>query len=173
MLKGSKIYLRLVEKKDVSRIYSICSEKEVREFDGGQFILPPLQYILKHFEEMFNMDRKGLSIVNEKGVLIGYITYREVKDTINVYSIGITIGSRFWGRGYGKDSMKTIVEYLFKNNGAHRVELEVVAYNERAIRCYKSCGFIEEGRKREKYFYKEKYYDTIMMSILRAEYINK
>lgn len=173
LLKGSKIYLRLVEKRDVSIIYNICSEPEVRTYDGGQFILPPLEYIMKHFEEMFDMNRKGLAIINEKNVVVGYITYKEIKDTIDVYSIGITIGSKFWGRGYGKDSIKTLLEYLFMNKGAHRTELEVVDYNQRAISCYKSCGFIEEGRKRKKYFSKGKYNDTLIMSVLREEYLIK
>jgi RimJ/RimL family protein N-acetyltransferase len=171
LLKGDKVYLRLVEKKDVSRIYNICSEPEVREYDGGQSTLPPLQYMLKHFDDMFNIERKRLSIINEKDVLVGYITYKEIKDTLDVYSIGITIGSKFWGRGYGKDSIKTLVDYLFVNNNAHRVELEVVDYNLRAIRCYLSCGFIEEGRKRKRYFFQGKYSDTVMMSILRDEYL--
>ena len=34
--------------------------------------------------------------------------------------------------------------------GLHRVGLRVLAYNDRAIRCYKKCGFREEGRERQK-----------------------
>jgi RimJ/RimL family protein N-acetyltransferase len=54
--------------------------------------------------------------------------------------------------------------------GAQRVELEVVNYNLRAIRCYEKCGFITEGKKRNRYFSQGKYHDTLIMGILRNEY---
>ncbi|MEQ8154176.1 MAG: GNAT family protein [Clostridiaceae bacterium] len=170
MLKGDKVYLRLIRREDMNIVYNICNEDEVRLYDGGYLELPPLKDIVKNFDEIMRIDRKGLSIVNEKGVVIGYISYKELSNTFKVYDIGITISSRFWGRGYGKDSIKILIKYLFEEESAHRIELEVVAYNERAVNCYKACGFVEEGRKREKYFFKGKYYDTLIMSILKQEY---
>lgn len=172
MLKGKKINLRFIEKKDLQSIYDMCSDPLVRNYDGGQGTVPSVKYMMKYFDELFNGDRKGLGIINEKNILIGYITYKESKATMDVYSVGITIGSKFWGKGYGTDSMKTIIRYLFLTNQAHRIELEVVEYNERAIKCYKTCGFIEEGRKRKKYFHDGDYRDTIIMSILDTEYLD-
>ncbi|SHE75222.1 GNAT family N-acetyltransferase [Clostridium fallax] len=170
MLKGEKIYLRSVEKRDMSIFYSFCEEEEVRKFDGGHKIMPALERVMQSFDEMTNNRRDALSIINEKNVLVGYMTFKEKMDTINVYSIGITIGSRYWNRGYGKDSIKTLLDYLFMYRAAQRVELEVVDYNERAINCYKSCGFIKEGTKRKSYFSNGKYHDVFMMGILSEEY---
>ena len=54
----------------------------------------------------------------------------------------------------------------------HRVELEVLDLNLRAIQCYKKCGFIEEGKKRKTCFSNGNYRDVIIMGILRDEFIN-
>lgn len=170
MLKGDKIYLRSVEKRDVNVFYSISSEKEVRKYDGGYTIYPSIEYVIENFQEIMNINRKTLSIINEKGVLVGYLTYKSSEDTINVYNIGITIGSNFWGRGYGTDSIRVLLNYLFMFKAAHRIELEVVEYNKRAIRCYEKCGFKIEGTKRNKYFSEGQYHNTIIMGILREEY---
>ncbi len=104
-------------------------------------------------------------------MLVGFITYKESNYCSNVYSIGITIGSRYWDRGYGQDSIKTLNKYLFEELKAIRVELEVIKCNVRAISCYKKCGFVEEGIKRNKCYIDGEYLDTIIMGILRDEMI--
>lgn len=172
MLKGEKIYLRSVEKKDVSILFDMCSDREIRKYDGGNVVLPSIDFVMNNFDEVFNGNRKCLTIINQKGNAVGYISYSEFKDCVNVYSIGITIGKQFWGRGYAKDSINTLIEYLFMYKGAHRIELEVVEYNERAINCYKRCGFIKEGIKRNKYFAQGDYHNTVIMGILKNEYDN-
>ena len=49
----------------------------------------------------------------------------------------------------------------------HRVELSVVAENQRGIRSYEKVGFQREGVKRENYLGEDgKYYDEILMGIL-------
>lgn len=171
MLRGGRVLLRPVEKRDLNVFYDIWSDEEVRKFDGSYVLPPSKEYITENFNRFLNLDKKYLSIINEKGVLIGYITYEEAKNCCNVYIIGITIGKTFWSRGYGKESIRTILRYLFMSKGAERVELEVLDFNDRAIGCYKKCGFVEEGRKRNRCFSEGKYVDLIIMGIIKEEYV--
>lgn len=161
MLKGKKVYLRLLERRDIAIIYRLCNEEKVKRYNSIPGDIN---------EQNVNL-RKALSIINEKNVLVGFITYKESNHCSNVYSIGITIGSRFWNRGYGQDSINTLNKYLFEELNAIRIELEVIKCNERAISCYKKCGFVEEGIKRNKCYIDGKYLDTIIMGILRDEVI--
>lgn len=161
MLKGEKVYLRLLERRDIAIIYRLCNEEKVKRYNSIPGDIN---------EQNVNL-RKALSIINEKNVLVGFITYKESNYCSNVYSIGITIGSRFWNRGYGQDSINTLNKYLFEELNAIRVELEVIKCNERAISCYKKCGFVEEGIKRNKCYIDGEYLDTVIMGILRNEMI--
>ena len=171
MLKGNKVLLRCVERRDINIFYDIWYNEEVRKLDGN-FVLPPSKEdILSNFSKFVNIDKKYLSIVNEKGVVVGYITYKEVKECKNVYVLGITIGPNFWNRGYGQDSIRVLLKYLFMDMAAHRVELEVLDFNSRAIQCYKKCGFLEEGKRRETCFSYGSYRDVIIMGILSKEFI--
>ncbi|MNI65860.1 hypothetical protein D3C73_1213840 [compost metagenome] len=63
--------------------------------------------------------------------------------------------------------------FVFETLNLNRLELEVYDYNERAYRCYTSCGFKEEGRFRQKIYKHGKYCDVIIMSILAEEYRTK
>ena len=48
--------------------------------------------------------------------------------------------------------------------------LRVIANNERGIRAYRACGFIEEGRQREHVYSDGAYHDQVVMGILRTEW---
>lgn len=170
MLKGNRILLRSVEKRDITIFYDIWSDEEVRKFDAAYLIPPSKEFLMENFNTFMNSTKKYLSIINEKNVLIGYITYEENKQINSIYTLGITIGRGFWDRAYGVDAITTLLRYLFLNKNAHRVELEVADYNERAIRCYSKCGFLEEGRKRKVYFSQGKFSDVVIMGILKDEY---
>ena len=164
MLKGHNVYLRLLEKKDIRILYKLCNEEKVRKYNT-------IPNDIQNSNQGTNI-RKALSIINEKNVLVGFITYKESNYCNNVYSIGITIGSKYWGRRYGRDAIKTLLEYLFEELNAIRVELEVIKYNLSAINCYKKCGFVEEGIRRNKVYIEGEYVDTLIMGILREEVID-
>ena len=43
-------------------------------------------------------------------------------------------------------------------------------FNERALACYKKCGFKEYGRRRKCRYINGRYYDSIEMDILAEEF---
>ena len=57
--------------------------------------------------------------------------------------------------------------------GVHRVQLEVLASNSRAINCYLACGFRQEGVRREAELYPDGWKDFIMMALLRSEHVTQ
>ncbi|MCI2424239.1 GNAT family N-acetyltransferase [Saccharopolyspora sp. K220] len=74
------------------------------------------------------------------------------------------------GRGLGSEATQLVLEYAFTELGLHRVDLRVLAFNERAIACYTTCGFVIEGRERETALIDGRWHDDVMMSILDHEY---
>jgi RimJ/RimL family protein N-acetyltransferase len=54
--------------------------------------------------------------------------------------------------------------------GVHRVELEVLASNSRAIGCYRACGFRREGNRRQAGLYPDGWNDFFLMAVLQPEY---
>ncbi|MFX0550129.1 GNAT family N-acetyltransferase [Hathewaya histolytica] len=170
MLKGNRVFLRSVERRDLNFYYEMWSDDEVRKFDSGFTIIPSNDFIIENFDKIMNLKKKHLTIVNEKGVVVGYITYEALQDCKNVFEIGITIRKDFRGRGYGKDSIQTLTKFLFLNVAAKRVELQMVCDNEKALNCYKTCGFIQEGVLREKFFSEGKYKDLIVMAMIEEDF---
>jgi len=85
--------------------------------------------------------------------------------------LSIIIGEKsVWGKGYGNEAMKLLLDYVFGYLNYHRIAIGVVGTNERALRFYERIGFKQEGIQRDGYYYAHEYQDFVMMSLLEDEY---
>jgi hypothetical protein len=63
-----------------------------------------------------------------------------------------------------------MIDHAFGTLGLHRVALTVFEFNERAIRAYRRCGFVVEGRSRESIWRDGRWWDELAMSVLSTEW---
>jgi RimJ/RimL family protein N-acetyltransferase len=83
----------------------------------------------------------------------------------------ITIGEKdAWGKGFGTESTRLMLEHAFERLRLHRIGLSVFAFNERAIRSYRRAGFVIEGRAREAIRRDGRWWDEVEMSILDSDW---
>ena len=83
----------------------------------------------------------------------------------------ITIGEKdVWGRGYGTEATRLMLDHAFGTLSLHRIGLSVFSFNERAIRSYRSCGFVVEGRAREAIWRDGRWWDEVSMSVLESDW---
>ncbi|MGH3149547.1 MAG: GNAT family N-acetyltransferase [Streptosporangiaceae bacterium] len=85
------------------------------------------------------------------------------------YTVGLFVAA-LRGRGLGREVTRLVLAWAFGPLGVHRVELEVLAGNDRAIRCYLACGVRHEGIRREAELYPDGWQDFISMGLLRSEF---
>ncbi|MGV1949533.1 GNAT family N-acetyltransferase [Agrobacterium vitis] len=90
---------------------------------------------------------------------------REIHAHRGVLGMGIIDGYR--GAGLGKRLIETTLAASWAI-GLHRVELDVHADNDRAIRLYESVGFVREGVARDAVRIDGRFVDVIHMAILRS-----
>jgi RimJ/RimL family protein N-acetyltransferase len=105
------------------------------------------------------------------GRLIGTCAFSQLDGDNGSALYHITIGeSDVWGRGYGTEATQLMVDYAFGTLGLHRIGLFVFEFNVRAIRAYKRCGFVVEGRSRESIWRDGRWWDELAMSILESDW---
>jgi putative acetyltransferase len=85
----------------------------------------------------------------------------------HVGGIGISVTEAWQGKGVGKALMQAAIDLADKWLNLTRLELEVYADNEAAIRLYERFGFEREGVMRQHAFRDGRYCDSIMMARLR------
>ncbi len=63
---------------------------------------------------------------------------------------GMLVARGWRGRGVGSALVRAAADWA-RGQGLHKLSLEVFAHNTAAIAMYRTCGFIEEGRKVRQY----------------------
>lgn len=78
-------------------------------------------------------------------------------------------GTEAYGKGYGTEATRLVLDYAFGTAGLHRVSLGVLDFNHRARRVYEKCGFQLEGRLREAVRWDGEWHDELVMSVLSTD----
>lgn len=171
MLKGSRTTLRALEPSDAETMRSWYHDHEFSVLDGNIYpsSLEGIREFLRSLPSPAFTD-VSLGIENEKGSLIGIVRLKRGSAENRNADFGIAIERTHWNLGYGTGATRAILGFAFGEMNLHRVQLGVLEYNTRAIRCYEKCGFIEEGRQRHSKFRDGRYWDNIMMAILDREF---
>ena len=105
------------------------------------------------------------------GRLIGTCAFSQLDGDNGSALYHITIGEPdAWGRGYGTEATQLMIDHAFGSLGLHRIALFVFEFNERAIRAYRRCGYVVEGRSRESIWRDGRWWDELAMSILESDW---
>ncbi|MFN2589926.1 MAG: GNAT family N-acetyltransferase [Actinomycetota bacterium] len=102
---------------------------------------------------------------------IGRIGLNQFRRRDRICSLYMYIGEPdFWGRGYARDAVVTLLGYAFSRWDLHQVELWVLSDNNRAIAAYERCGFVEEARLRERSWKSGRWVDRVVMSVTAGRF---
>ena len=84
---------------------------------------------------------------------------------------GIVIGEKdCWGKGYGTEATKLVLDYAFTAVGLHAISLHVDARNVRGQKAYERAGFKLVGRLRESRRVGGTVQDSVIMDCLATEF---
>lgn len=174
MLTNDMVTLRALKREDLELLYEFNNNIDVEIAGGGD---PPTPQSLERLEVEFdtnikNGGRDGMTFAIEaSGRFIGHCSLFQFHPTNRTCALGITIGDQeYWGHGYGRNALDLLLDYAFRLQNTRRIHLNVNSTNERAIRAYQACGFVEEGRLRQHVWNNGQYIDLVQMGILRDEW---
>jgi RimJ/RimL family protein N-acetyltransferase len=91
----------------------------------------------------------ALFVLDDGAGIVGTMDVRRTR-VAGVASLGMAIVADRRGRGHGRAMLEAAIAYA-RDEGMHKLELEVWPDNERAIALYASCGFETEGIRRDHY----------------------
>ena len=80
--------------------------------------------------------------------------------------LGISVAPEAQGQGVGRALMQALCDYADRWAQVLRIELTVFADNERAVRLYRSMGFVHEGTHRGYALRDGEYIDVLSMARL-------
>ena len=170
--------LREIEKEDIKTINKWRNDPELIACLGA-----PFRFISEAVDEAWydNYMRVRnttirLSIVREDNPdrILGLISLVDINYINGVAELHIMIGDKEnRGKGMGTFAVTSLIEHAFNNMNLRRLELLVLEENIAAIALYTKCGFVKEGIKRLSHLKRGRYVNTIIMGLLKEDYIKE
>ena len=168
MINGTKIKLRHKKLSDARNDYTWQSDSELARLDATpQLTTRFAQYLIDYGWELHFSSpiRHRFAVETVDGKHIGNCSYYDINDTESKAELGILIGNRdYWDKGYGADTVITLVNYIFRETKLNRIYLKTLDSNIRAHRCFQKCGFTPYGRMARDS------YNFVLMELLRKQW---
>ena len=167
-MRGEKVVLREKRPEDVPDDYAWRSDEELARLDATRPLSMSFQDFINYSEEeiSYPSDRsKRLAIDTLDGKHIGNCMYYDINVRRGSTEMGVMIGDReYWGRGYGTDSVGTLLRHIFTTMSLNRVYLHTLEWNARARRSFAKAGFRELKKVHRNGM------DFVLMEIWRTEW---
>ena len=178
MIKGKRIKFAPLDKKHIDIFLKWFNDPEITQY---LLMYKPLtrDWEEEWFDALKNKENEvyfSILLLEQEDPekIIGNCAIQNIDAKNRACSCGITIGEKeYQNKGLGTEAMEMLVEYSFNTLNMNRIELTVYEFNTRAYKSYQNVGFVEEGRKRQARYHNGKYYDEIIMAILREDWEKK
>ncbi|HRD51867.1 MAG TPA: GNAT family protein [Flavobacteriales bacterium] len=172
-ISGKTVTLRAIESRDLEQLQAWANDPDIQSGLGG-WHFPISQSDQQKWYESLHASSPHQRFAVETGSLglVGTANLVDI-DWKNRHAFhGLMIGHPdARGKGIGIDAVMAIMRYAFDELGLRRLDGTMIAYNEASLRLYiGKCGWVEEGRQRDWYYRKGRYWDRIMVGITEQDY---
>lgn len=173
IIKGKFVTLRAIEKEDLPQFKVWANAPEIQYLVGGWHFPTNAIDQAKWFENLsIHSLNQRFAIETEERGLIGSATLVEINWKDRNAVEGLIVGDKeIRGKGYGTDTVMAIMRYAFEELGLHRLATTIIEYNEASLYLHtKKCGWKEEGRQKDWYFRKGRFWERIIIGVTREDY---
>jgi len=170
---GNKILLRAIEESDLELLHKWANDPATQDLIGNIHFPSPSGFQKTWFDNLQKdqLNQRFAIEAPETG-LIGISSIMNIDWKNNHAWHGIVLGDKdIRGKGYGIDAVMATMRYAFDEMHLERLDGSIIEYNEVSYSFYcGKLGWKEEGRRRNYYFRKGRYWDQIVVGITKADY---
>lgn len=150
MITGNKIIIREKKLSDARDDYTWETDPQLADLDAVHALTIPFPHYLADYSNELHtplLTSRYFAIDTLDGKHIGNCSYYHTDESNGETELGIMIGNRdYWNKGYGEDTVTTLVAYIFRTTNLKRIYLKTLESNSRAQKCFQKCGFVWCGR---------------------------
>lgn len=172
-LLGKKIVLKAIEIDDLDQLNKWGNDPEIQYWLGG-WHFPSNKNDIEKWHSKLSLEslNQRFSIHSNEIGLIGTANLVGIDWKNKRAHHGMMLGDKdIRGKGYGVDTVMAIMKYAFEELGFERLDGSMIEYNIASLKMYiDKCGWKEEGRQRNWYYRKNRFWDSILVGITRKDY---
>jgi RimJ/RimL family protein N-acetyltransferase len=174
-IKTPRLVIKNLQAHDLTEFYSYRSNPEVAKYQGFDVMTveQARSFIENNATKKFGKAGEWVQYAiadKSTGKLVGDCAIKLDQYDTRPGEIGITISPEEQKKGYAKESLIAILNFLFSLEGFHRVTETVDAENIASIQLLKTTGFRQEGYFIENIFFKGSWGSEYQFAMLKTEW---
>ena len=172
-IQGKKILLRAIELEDLPLLHKWANDPAIWPLLASWHFPTSMNDQRKWYESLSVHSLHQRFAIEAPDVgLIGTANLVDINWKDRNAFHGMMLGDvDIRGKGYGTDTIMTVMRYAFDELGLERLDGSMIEYNEVSLAVYvNKCGWKTEGRQRNYYFRKNRFWDKILVGVTREDY---
>lgn len=173
--QGKMINLRAIERKDLPLLKAWSNDIDLQYWLGG-WHFPSSDLIMEKWLDRLQTDEldQRFAVTAQEYGLIGTANLVNINWKDRNACSGLMIGNRdLQSLGYGTDTLMTIMRLAFEELNLERLDTTIIEYNHASYHLHtEKCGWQEEGRKKNYYWRKNRFWEQIIIGIHRTAYFS-
>jgi len=175
VIRGELVNLRAVDRHDAADLHRWLNNPDVMCHWGLPSSSPSLTDVQRQIEGWLEgeaMLRRPQCLIIEtlEAEPIGFVALGEFKTEARSTELSMLIGEpTYWGRRYGSDALNSVIAACFDDWNIRRVWARTEAFNERAQRMFRRCGFAHEATLRDASFFDGQFHDVLVFGLVASD----
>jgi [ribosomal protein S5]-alanine N-acetyltransferase len=175
-----RLLLREFATSDANAVYKIFSNDNVTEFydldsftslgQATNFVCTRISLSEEAGKRAF---RWAICMKSAPDIVIGSCGFHAVNKSFSSMEIGYELNQSYWGKNLAFEAVDAMLNYCFTKNfpfPINRISASTNLDSIRSIKLLSKLGFTEEGILRQYGFWKNKFHDVRLFSILHSEW---
>jgi [ribosomal protein S5]-alanine N-acetyltransferase len=150
ILRTQRLFLRDFQPSDLPAYRAFREHPEFRRLRNEPDVSPDRSAELLHtfiaWASETPRSRYQLAIEKPVDGLIGSCGVRMTATDSDDASFGCELASKHWGKGYGLEAGRAMIDFAFAELGLHRIYADTLAQNQAALALAQKLGMRVEGR---------------------------
>ena len=172
-IKDENLTLRKVNKDDATFLFKSLEEKIVNMYLslGPLISMEHSRRLIKNYLKSWNEYSQFTYIVELKEdkltKKIGCVSLWNISWLHKRAEIGIWLIPNYFNRGLGTKVLSLLINIGFNHLNLHRLEAHTAIENDKAIKLFKKCGFMEEGVLKDYIKLQGLFHDVNLFAVLK------
>lgn len=178
---SERLTLRAFGSHDLQALYAIFSDERVSRFydvdtftslDEAERMLDWRMPALER--QPLGALRWAICLNNDLDTLIGSCGFHGSNPAFHSIEIGYELNPLYWGRGYATEALQAMLDHCFSHDLPFRINRVAATTNldsQKSMSLLGRLGFMEEGVLRQYGFWKGRFHDVRLFSLLREDWL--
>ena len=155
---------------DVDFLLELVTHEDIEPFLGGRAARSRVELLAEIERSEREPQSYGRFVIEVDGERAGSLGFEVANERSKIAHLErLAVHPRFRGRRIADEAARRFQRYLFDDLGYHRLQLEIYAFNERAIAHAERSGFVREGVRRKAYLRHGEWQDAVLFGLLRED----